>query len=295
MEQKICMDLEICNLDYTVGHFITVTISWQSWEQHRNMTRMFSKFLTLIILISASNITYLLVSLFILYIGIILYIDGDYLYNKVKDFAISRCKYTCHNSLLHFSPHLKFNGPYKTILAKLPFPQLIAHNPCWSIHQTFKGRPKLDFPPADYLMNLWRMIIYNSQFPTSVGTWCAGSTPRPGSTTWRTHSPRPGTPWGNNIIIIVKINFKIIFTKQGQFRGESSGCCPPRLGGQTSSQEKAATAASQAVQVHSRESLYGGGDFCCVFIRFCIFSCITTFYSIQRFWKVHTLLLTYFQ
>ena len=144
MEQKICMDLEICNLDYTVGHFITVTISWQSWEQHRNMTRMFSKFLTLIILISASNITYLLVSLFILYIGIILYIDGDYLYNKVKDFAISRCKYTCHNSLLHFSPHLKFTGPYKTILAKLPFPQLIAHNPCWSIHQTFKGRPTLD-------------------------------------------------------------------------------------------------------------------------------------------------------
>ena len=41
---------------------------------------------------AASNITYLLVSLFILYIGIILYIDGDYLYNKVKDFAISRCK-----------------------------------------------------------------------------------------------------------------------------------------------------------------------------------------------------------
>ena len=83
-----------------------------------------------ILFVAASNITYLLVSLFILYIGIILYVDGDYLYNKVKDFAISRCKYTCHNSLLHFSPHLKFNGPYKTILAKLPFPQLIAHNPC---------------------------------------------------------------------------------------------------------------------------------------------------------------------
>ena len=45
------------------------------------------------ILVAASNITYLLVSLFILYIGIILYVDGDYLYNKVKDFAISRCKY----------------------------------------------------------------------------------------------------------------------------------------------------------------------------------------------------------
>ena len=43
--------------------------------------------------ISASNITYLLVSLFILYVGIILYVDGDYLYNKVKDFAIGRCKY----------------------------------------------------------------------------------------------------------------------------------------------------------------------------------------------------------
>ena len=46
-----------------------------------------------ILFVSASNITYLLVSLFILYIGIILYVDGDYLYNKVKDFAISRCKY----------------------------------------------------------------------------------------------------------------------------------------------------------------------------------------------------------
>ena len=42
--------------------------------------------------VSASNITYLLVSLFILYVGIILYVDGDYLYNKVKDFAIGRCK-----------------------------------------------------------------------------------------------------------------------------------------------------------------------------------------------------------
>ena len=41
---------------------------------------------------TASNITYLLVSLFILYVGIILYVDGDYLYNKVKDFAIRRCK-----------------------------------------------------------------------------------------------------------------------------------------------------------------------------------------------------------
>ena len=40
----------------------------------------------------ASNITYLLVSLFILYVGIILYVDGDYLYNKVRDFAIGRCK-----------------------------------------------------------------------------------------------------------------------------------------------------------------------------------------------------------
>ena len=46
-----------------------------------------------ILFVAASNITYLLVSLFILYIGIILYVDGDYLYNKVKDFAISRCKY----------------------------------------------------------------------------------------------------------------------------------------------------------------------------------------------------------
>ena len=42
--------------------------------------------------VSASNITYLLVSLFILYVGIILYVDGDYLYNKVRDFAIGRCK-----------------------------------------------------------------------------------------------------------------------------------------------------------------------------------------------------------
>jgi len=40
--------------------------------------------------VSASNITYLLVSLFILYVGIILYVDGDYLYNKVKEFAITR-------------------------------------------------------------------------------------------------------------------------------------------------------------------------------------------------------------
>lgn len=40
--------------------------------------------------VSASNITYLLVSLFILYVGIILYVDGDYLYNKVRDFAIGR-------------------------------------------------------------------------------------------------------------------------------------------------------------------------------------------------------------
>ena len=47
---------------------------------------------TMINHISASNITYLLVSLFILYVGIILYVDGDYLYNKVKDFAIGRCK-----------------------------------------------------------------------------------------------------------------------------------------------------------------------------------------------------------
>ena len=46
-----------------------------------------------ILFVAASNITYLLVSLFILYIGIILYVDGDYLYNKVKDFALSRCKY----------------------------------------------------------------------------------------------------------------------------------------------------------------------------------------------------------
>ena len=40
---------------------------------------------------SATNITYLLVSLFILYVGIILYVDGDYLYNKVKDFTLRRC------------------------------------------------------------------------------------------------------------------------------------------------------------------------------------------------------------
>ena len=39
----------------------------------------------------ATNITYLLVSLFILYVGIILYVDGDYLYNKVKDFTLRRC------------------------------------------------------------------------------------------------------------------------------------------------------------------------------------------------------------
>ena len=30
-------------------------------------------------------------SLFILYVGIILYVDGDYLYNKVKDFTLRRC------------------------------------------------------------------------------------------------------------------------------------------------------------------------------------------------------------
>ena len=40
----------------------------------------------------ATNITYLLVSLFILYVGIILYVDGDYLYNKVKDFTLRRCE-----------------------------------------------------------------------------------------------------------------------------------------------------------------------------------------------------------
>jgi len=40
--------------------------------------------------VGATNITYLLVSLFILYVGIILYVDGDYLYNKIKDFAIRR-------------------------------------------------------------------------------------------------------------------------------------------------------------------------------------------------------------
>ena len=120
----------------------------------------------------------------------------------------------------------------------------------------------MTFPPADYLMNSWRMIIYNSQFPTSVGTWCAGSTPRLASTTWRTHSPRPGTPWGNNDNS--KINFKNIFTKQGQFRGESSGCCTPRLGGQTSSQETAALAASQAVQVY-RVFIFMEEEICVVY------------------------------
>ena len=45
-----------------------------------------------LLLLTATNITYLLVSLFILYVGIILYVDGDYLYNKVKDFTLRRCE-----------------------------------------------------------------------------------------------------------------------------------------------------------------------------------------------------------
>ena len=47
---------------------------------------------TYILSLPATNITYLLVSLFILYVGIILYVDGDYLYNKVKDFTLRRCE-----------------------------------------------------------------------------------------------------------------------------------------------------------------------------------------------------------
>ena len=39
------------------------------------------------------GVTYLLLSLVILYFSIILYIDGDYLYRKVKNFAINRCEY----------------------------------------------------------------------------------------------------------------------------------------------------------------------------------------------------------
>ena len=57
-----------------------------------NLTSKIKQFLR-IYHVSANNITYLLVSLFILYIGIILYIDGDYLYNKIRDFAINRCEY----------------------------------------------------------------------------------------------------------------------------------------------------------------------------------------------------------
>ena len=59
--------------------------------------------------VSASNITYLLVSLFILYVGIILYVDGDYLYNKVRDFAIGRCKYS---RMLDLTPNsVPFQSP----------------------------------------------------------------------------------------------------------------------------------------------------------------------------------------
>ena len=53
------------------------------------------------LLLTATNITYLLVSLFILYVGIILYVDGDYLYNKVKDFTLRRCE-------LKFKAYRKF-------------------------------------------------------------------------------------------------------------------------------------------------------------------------------------------
>jgi len=64
----------------------TVSIPTSSWTPDKWGTWPFIT----ISGVSASNITYLLVSLFILYVGIILYVDGDYLYNKVKEFAIKR-------------------------------------------------------------------------------------------------------------------------------------------------------------------------------------------------------------
>ena len=87
-----------------------------------------------------------------------------------------------------------------------------------------------------------------------------------------------------------------MFVKQGKLRGESRSGRAPRLGSQAAPQEEAAVTASQAAQVMSAV-FYAERDFCCVYcaFSFCIFSYITTFNSIQRLWKAHTLSLTYFQ
>ena len=47
----------------------------------------------LFLFIAGSSIPYVLASAFILYVGIILWFDGDYLYKRIKEFAIRRCKY----------------------------------------------------------------------------------------------------------------------------------------------------------------------------------------------------------